>query len=297
MPSHLHEALVGMFRDRPELAAELVADPFGETVPAFHRAVAADNDFTVAPTEYRADVVVTLADAGDQPVLHIIVEVQLRRDPAKRRSWPAYVANLHARSGCRALLLVISPESATAAWCARPVDSGGPGMVLTPLVLGPGHVPMVTDPDQARRHPELAVLSALAHGRGPDPGPVLEAMLAGLGGIDQDRADLYIDIVYGVLPLAARNCLEAMMATTTPPYSSDYALRYYNRGHSEGHSEGHAEGRVDGEVSSLLTVLQARGITVSDEVRERITTCTDPELLNRWIQRATSAATAADLFT
>lgn len=40
------------------------------------------------------------AHARGQPVLAVVVEVQLDRDPRKRRSWPPYLATLHARPGC-----------------------------------------------------------------------------------------------------------------------------------------------------------------------------------------------------
>jgi fructose-specific component phosphotransferase system IIB-like protein len=36
--------------------------------------------------------------------------------------------------------------------------------VIRPIVIGPNGVPVVTDVDRAVREPELAVLSAMAHG-------------------------------------------------------------------------------------------------------------------------------------
>jgi hypothetical protein len=97
MPSHLHEILIEMFRGRPLLAAELLRGPLHVTVPDFDEARLSAGDLTdVNPTEYRADAVVTLADEGIT-VLAVVIEVQLRVDGRKRRSWPAYVATLHAR--------------------------------------------------------------------------------------------------------------------------------------------------------------------------------------------------------
>lgn len=37
---------------------------------------------------------------------------------------------------------------------------------MSPLVVGPSAVPVVTEPDVAVRDPELAVLSVMAHGKG-----------------------------------------------------------------------------------------------------------------------------------
>jgi hypothetical protein len=38
MPSQLHEALIELFRHRPSLAAELLADPFGMELPKWAQA-------------------------------------------------------------------------------------------------------------------------------------------------------------------------------------------------------------------------------------------------------------------
>jgi hypothetical protein len=45
----------------------------------------------------------------------------------------------------------------------------------------------------------------------------------------------------------------------------------------------------------VLLVLEARGVTVPAESRERILTCTDPELLDFWAHRAATATTITDL--
>jgi hypothetical protein len=38
MPSHLHEALIELFRHRPSLAAELLTDPFKVQLPSWQQA-------------------------------------------------------------------------------------------------------------------------------------------------------------------------------------------------------------------------------------------------------------------
>ncbi|MDN5861683.1 MAG: hypothetical protein L0H84_24035, partial [Pseudonocardia sp.] len=64
MPSHLHEALVELFRTRPELAVELLVGPLGMTLPDHVRASVEPGELTeLAPTEYRADTVVVLREA------------------------------------------------------------------------------------------------------------------------------------------------------------------------------------------------------------------------------------------
>lgn len=281
MPSSsLHEALVELFRHRPVLAAELLVDSLAVPLPAWTEARLASADLTdPAPTEYRADAVVTLT-AADVPVLAVVVEVQVGRDPVKRWSWPVYLATLRARLRCPVALLVVCAETATARWCATPIEMGHPGWLLRPLVVAPDQVPVVTDVEQAAQSPELAVLSALAHGGHADQEQIFQAMLSGLRSLDQDHANLYADVVLAGLPETARRSLEAMMNLATYEYQSDYARRYVSQG----------------EADALLTVLAARGIEVPADARDKITGCTDVDQLRTWLRRAVTATSLAELF-
>ncbi len=77
-------------------------------------------------------------------------------------------------------------------------------------------------------------------------------------------------------------------------------------GHMEGRIEGRIEGRVEGRIEgrtegraeeaarAVLTVLRARGLAVSEAVRERILSQKDPERLERWLEKAAVAASAAE---
>jgi hypothetical protein len=60
--------------------------------------------------------------------------------------------------------------------------------------------------------------------------------------------------------------------------------------------EGRAQGRVQAGAKDILIVLEARGVNVPDEVRERVTACDDLELLDRWLVRAAIAASAEEIF-
>src|SRR4051794_15743715 len=118
MPTMLHEVLIQMFRKRPSLAAELLGGPLHGKVPHFDEALLSSGELTdVTPTEYRADAVVTLNERHT-PALAVVVEVQLRADQHKRRSWPAYVTTLHARMGCPVALLVLCTQQKVADWAA-----------------------------------------------------------------------------------------------------------------------------------------------------------------------------------
>ena len=101
------------------------------------------------------------------PTEAFVREAQNEIDVRKRRSWPLYVAGLRARLGCPVTLVIIALDPQVAAWCAEPIDLGRQRGTILPLVLGPAEIPFITDLDEARRAPELAVLSVAAHGREP----------------------------------------------------------------------------------------------------------------------------------
>jgi hypothetical protein len=248
MPSHLHEALLFLFRNRPTLAPELLRDALHVEVPEYTEARIDSAELTdIQPAEYRADLVVLLLHGV--PVLGIIVEVQLSPDERKLFVWPSYVANLRARLELEVCLLVVTADEATARWAAKPIHLGG-GNGFTPLVLGPSGVPEITDEAQAQTDPELAVLSAMAHGRDADAGKsariALAAQWASLG-LDEDRSQLYFDLVMASLSEAARRELQTMDPAKYE-YQSEFAKRYVAQGRLEGKAEGKAEGKVEGKV-------------------------------------------------
>jgi hypothetical protein len=150
-------------------------------------------------------------------------------------------------------------------------------------------VPIVTDPAEAARRPELAVLSVLAHGETEQGATIAGALLPVLEGLDDDRARFYYDLVYNSLNAAARRALEAMMKGYE--YQSDFAKKYVEQGRTEGRTEGRAEG----EAHALLTALRVRGIAVPDAARERILAQKDPEQLDRWLEKAVVATSLVEV--
>lgn len=286
MPSALHEAIVELFRQRPVLAAELLRETLAVPLPEFTAARIESAAFTdLKPPEYRADLVVLLA--AEQPVLGIVVEVQLRIDPQKRYSWPHYAATLRVRQGCPTCVVVYAPDADVAAWAAAAIP-GGPGWSLQPLVLGPHLIPVVTHPEQAAARPELAVLSAMAHGHHlPPHEAALMAMTAvrAVANRDDDLAMLYYDLIGSALPDAARKAFEAMKV-------EDYEFKT-ELGRKWAASM--RESRAKGKAEAVLQFLTARGIDVPEAIRQRVLACTDPAVLDGWIRRAALAATAAEV--
>lgn len=234
MPSQLHEALLLLFRNRPALAPELLRDTLRVDLPPYTEARIESAELTdIQPAEYRADLVVLLLDGV--PVLGIVIEVQLAPDERKRFVWPVYVANLRARLELPVCLLVVTADEPTARWAAKPIDLGG-GNRFAPIVLGPSGVPEIIDDDVARADPELAVLSAMAHGQDADFGKaarIASAAHAASLGLDADRSRLYVDLVLSSLSEAVRMELQAMDPAKYE-YQSEFAKRYVALGRAEG---------------------------------------------------------------
>jgi hypothetical protein len=219
-------------------------------------------------------------------------ELPLAPDSRKRFSWPAYVTGSRAIHRCPADLLVVAPDPGVADWCAEPIEIGVPGFVLRPPVLRLSAIPVVSDAGEAARRPELGVLSALAHGATEEGVTIAAAMLPAIRNLDDDRAGLYLDLVYNFLNQAARRSLEAMMGYE---YQSEFARKYVAQGCTEGRVEGITEGRAEEAARNLLAVLQARGIAVQDSVREHILAQKDPEQLERWLDKAAVASSLAEV--
>lgn len=278
MPSFFHEALLLLFRNRPELAAELLRDALGVELPAYTEARIESAELAdIVPAARYADLVVLLVDG--KPVLGIVVEVQLAPDDDKRFTWPAYVSNLRARIRCNVELLVVAPDPKVAAWASRPIGIGQRA-TFAAFVIGPEGVPVVDDLEQAKRAPELAVLSAVAHGHGGVDDAVRLALGAAQASAEMGAGHfaVYYDLIISALSEAARKAFQML------PQGYEYQDKSLRRSFSEGRA------------GAVLRVLARRNVAVSDEQRERISACTDLETLDRWLDRAVTAASADELF-
>jgi hypothetical protein len=274
--------LLLLFRNRPALAPELLREALHVELPAYSEVRLESAELTdVVPAEYRADLVVLLVDG--KPVLGIVVEVQLQPDARKRFSWPVYVAGLRARFECPCCVLVVTASESTAKWAQVPIALG-PGAQLVPLVVAPKGVPVITDPERARQDPELAVLSVMAHGRGDVETAVQIALSAAAGAapLDEDTRVLYFDLIEAALSEAARKAFEML------PQNYEFQGPTYKKGKLEGQAAAMA--------TSVLEFLDARGLTIPDEVRQRVQSTTDLEQLRHWIRRAAVITTADELF-
>jgi hypothetical protein len=273
VPSFLHEFLVDLFRRCGELAPELLRCCAGIGL-AHEQAEEGSIDLSqVTSPGFRADSVVKLYGAQHVLSCAVIVEVQLGIDPVKRRSWPAYVAGLRAELGCPVVLLVISNDRTVVRWARRSIELGHPGFRLVPIVLGFEDLPRVVDPVTARKLPQLAVLSSMAHRELE----VAETALEAIADLPEDLNRLYLDVILTELPDHLRQILEDRMQRHE--YEAEFAHRHYAQGVRVGREEGREEGRAEGLRAAVLAFARVRLAPLSpDDVAAISGLCDEREL-------------------
>ncbi|MFF3285872.1 Yae1 family protein [Streptomyces sp. NPDC003023] len=67
-------------------------------------------------------------------------------------------------------------------------------------------------------------------------------------------------------------------------------------GREKGCEEGLEAGRVEARAQMILRVLEKRRIPTLQSARDRITGCTDIDVLDQWVDRALTVTEAEDLF-
>jgi hypothetical protein len=294
MPSAEHEAILLLLREQPAVLVRLL-DAVGIHLPDHREIQIREADFTqLVPTEYRADLVVTLERDG--PVAALVIEPQHSRDDDKRFSWPLYLAALHARVRCPTWLVVVAGSDALARWASRPIETFHPGSQFVPVVVGPRDIPRITSVADANELPELAVMSARAHGNDPDGAGVVTTAIAALvelGDRAPERAKLYFDLVLSALNAGARAILETEMESRGYEYQSEFARRYLEQGREEGRKEGREEGRVAGLRAACEALIEAKLGTLSPVDAARLEAVTDSGSLEALLLDLASASDEA----
>lgn len=309
MPTLEHNGFVDMFRENPPLAPHFIETLFHVDVPPYVTVAVVESSLDqLIPVEFRADLVLELRNESGALVLAIILEVQRDEDPDKKFSWPVYLVAVRAKKRCPACVLVVAPDADVATWAAEPIDLGLGRATVTPLALGPSIVPEVTEQALADQETELAILSAVAHGNGPNGLEVVQAALGALGRFDQEHAAVYFQIVYNALREPMQRALEALIMerqtegkATFPPFAQQLVergkLEGIREGKREGLREGLREGKLEGKREALLRLAARAGIAFTEDDRSRINACMDAATLDRWVDNVLGAKTAADVLS
>ncbi|WP_344162295.1 hypothetical protein [Nocardiopsis rhodophaea] len=293
MPSPLHDTLNELFRDRPSLAVELIRELDDVELPEGLPVHLGDNNLNDRPSKDLFPDTVVLVGSKHQPLHAIVVEIQQEKSESKRKQLPRYAAALWLFLQCPVSVLIVCPTQKAADEYARPIPTTLPGYMLQSVVVGPNDIPVLTDAEAVIADPQLAVMGIMAHGARRR---VVEAFVAGLQKMDAQAAPRYYEYAYRTAAPLARRLLEEIMSSTSWPVYSPFAREHYGRGQEDGRKEGRNEGRTEEAVRMLLLALEVRGIEISDEIRNRITTCTDCEQIETWLRRALTADRADDVF-
>jgi hypothetical protein len=278
MPSSVHDALNALFRNRPTLAVELLSEVFDIDLPPDSLVEVIPDDGGVAlPGEDPFFV--------EEPAHGVIVELQHSVSEEDRQGWARRSAALWLRLNRPVLVLVLVPDQRVSEWAAQPVVTSLPGYVLHPLVVGPEQIAPIGDVSEAAGHLELSVLSVLAHGSDET---VVETFLGALSKVEECHGARYYEYAYRLASTDVRHALEEIMSSAAWPVHSPFAREHFSRGRAAGLSEGKAR--------AVLTVLRARGVSITDDALTAITSCADQEQLDEWAHRAATALTVGELF-
>lgn len=294
MPKLIHEAMVQLIRAAPDALVRLLPRSLGLDGPATALAqVTADELVDLHLAEYRADVVIVLGDP-ERPSAAILGEMQTALDARKRWSWPVQAGGMWARLRCPVAVVVVALDDGVAAGYRQTIDLGWGLIRLTPIVICADDVPVITDLAEARACPELAVLSAMAHGHRSGAEHIALAALTASAELDSEKQIFYPDFVVAALGPIARAALEQLMTTRTDinPFYSDFARKYFD----EGAAVGAAAGEARGEAKLLLRLLRLKGFDLDPALQARVEACTDAARLEAWADRLLAARTLADVF-
>lgn len=287
MVSSSHEAMHRIFQDFPGLFSG-VSEVLGIEFAPPTSVTVLPNDLTeTSPVERRVDTLVRLESEDAEPLL-LAIEAQGKKDPDKPASWAYYASYLLTKYRLQPVLLVVCQDRSTAEWAAGPVDFGPPQwplLTLRPLVAGPHNMPVITDPAEVRKDLALATLSAITHAKNPDVGAILKAMTTVLRDTPQAIADPIIELIaQGLGKRPAAELWRNLVAVDLSFYKSSIA------------EEIRDEGRAQRAATDVLRLLDRRGIDVSNDDRERITSCDDLGVLGRWFDRSITAASTTEVF-
>jgi hypothetical protein len=287
MASILHEALVELLAEHPELLIPALQQQLGDLPVDLQFRRGESSQSKIPPL--RADLGLELRrPQQSEPFAAITLEIQLSKDENKPFSWLLYHAGQHYRLRVPSYLLVVTNDPEVAAWAAGPFSSGM--VTMRPLVLSPAHFPPVTNPEEAKRSLERAFLSGLVHASEPVAADIGLAMAAALDASPDDTGLYYWDTLLAVLGDAIRSTIHMQMKDWKP--RSEWGKQFLADVKNEVRAEGLAEGRA----ASILDLLDARGLSLEPSLRQRITACSDVDVLAQWLRRAATAVSVEEVF-
>lgn len=309
MPSRKHQALTQLLLEHPALLVELVRRNLGVHLPDDLELVRGPETVRLGYSDRVADGAVVFRGRRGGAQETIVLEVQLRRDPRKRKAWAVYVVGTWAQLDCPTTLVVVTDSPSVARWASEPIDIGRGRMVLRPLVLGPEQIDAEPTLEEARAWPERLALSVIIHG--DKRGSLRLARVAltvarELLASRDERRMVLSDLIVSFIDERVRRTVEAEMNISDGHVWFSKWGKAYGRMRAKAVAEGEAkgeakglmrgldEGRAEGLAKALWTVLQGRGLEPTKAQGERIERCKSTKQLEKWLSRALVAETVAE---
>jgi hypothetical protein len=206
-----HDMLVELLRHSDEMVRELF---ILQTGIKLHDLVA-DHAPALPPELHHEDApdhLIVFRDTTGLAAHALVIEVQLDVQARKEQLWPPYVAALRTVLQCPVSLLIVAPDPRVARWARTAIEICH-GEVLTPVAVSFREVPRIVDLHRARKAPELAFLSALAH-------PELDVVIAACDALIS-MADLPRSLHYGAILRAELGHLFDEEALDAAPSAAD----------------------------------------------------------------------------
>ncbi|MGY1583532.1 hypothetical protein [Streptomyces sp. MN13] len=293
MVTSTHEVSHRIFQDHPEVLAPIF-EALGLPPPAKADIEPITPDTTeLKPLERRVDTVLKVEPSDGDGFL-LAIEAQTRKAPDKGTNWAYYVAYLRAKFDLPVLLVTVCRSRSTAKWAAGPFECRvGPWVtqVTRPFVLGPDTVPRIRDESEVARQPALATFSAIVHSESDGVDAILELLARGMRSFDPETAGYWAELI--------EVGLEGTPARETGRELGKMVVSHFpGRGTiiEEAYLEGEAAGKAVGRAEAVVAVLEARGLAVSEALRDRLFACADLASLDTWLARALTVEQAKDLF-
>lgn len=305
MMTDWHDSATKLFKENPQLGAEVLRDLMGVPLKGNVKPVPLPQVLSdKPPNDLIPDLAFRIGSARNASRC-FIVELQTKMTKEKQRQWPRYVTALWLTYECPVDLLVICPDETAAHSCAQLIYTNLEHFACPPKVLAPWRVPFLATAEEVANQPALAVLSVAYHGEDPK---VRDAFVAGTAFLGEEGGNNYYDWGYAMSAPAVQQMMEELMNSTyRMPHSPTLRKEHeagLEEGREEGREEGLEEGREEGraeeavkrERKTIYRLAKARGLTLSELQRARVDGCPDLSLLELWSEQAETAESADDVF-
>jgi hypothetical protein len=241
------------------------------------------------------DLVYTVHSADDRVIELWIFEIDLSWNRVKPRRWALYLSAFENEFDANGQLVVFSPKPQLR---ERIRLKALPRSRVTPLLIEPDHVERITDSNEARRRPRMAILGCLFHAQEPAPladrVAVFRAAWLAIQWLPEREAQRYHVLVMAIV--SANVVEQGIQELRESGELDEERWERFSDSDVEGYTfhrgreAGREEGRRDLLRRTIVDVLELRGFVMTPEQRERITSCESVETLERWYAAAKTIA-------